>query len=139
MSEHAQVEGRLELTELVLVGAEGELRVESSGGGDTRRAGRGSLLNGDGMGAEVCRHRAEDGLVEAVVVAEEDVAAAKAAVVLDHYTRGRLAGGHMEGPRSGSRYLRVYRGHLGSACWSSRSSMSLLLAVRRAGSSQGSG
>ena len=59
-----------------------ELRVQGLSGSKAFLARLGSGRDGDGVVVEMRRHRVPDGLVEAVVVAEEYVVPAEAAVVL---------------------------------------------------------
>jgi hypothetical protein len=67
------------------VGRQRELRVDGSSSLEALLACFGSCRNGDSVLGQVRGCQCPDSLVEAVIIAEEDVATAQAVVMLDNY------------------------------------------------------
>ena len=84
LAKDGQVQGRLELAELLLGRGEVEGGVGGGGGGEAGAARAGRCGDGDDVAREEGGDRVVDGVVESMVVAKHGVAAAEAAVVLDH-------------------------------------------------------
>jgi hypothetical protein len=82
-AEDSQIQSGLELAEQVLGGSEVESRICSSGGCDAGCTSFRRCLDGDDILGKVGCNCIENSSVEAMVVAEADVIAAQAAVVLN--------------------------------------------------------
>jgi hypothetical protein len=85
---HLEIESRLCLARATLVVAKVELGVGSSCSGDAVPSGPLGGLYGNGFVAEVPRDLVPDGGIEAVVIAQKEVAAAQATVMLARVCHG---------------------------------------------------